>query len=229
MTLVQRCKWSGTPLKAGLSPAATHLRALPPAAGPLSTGTCWQVDCWNGFFFLLTTVVLETLRFLFGYLGHQLVILGSRGTPNGHTEAQMSIFWGILGWIWGASKDPLWVQDRDFLWFGMAKRETVSSMFFVIQGWKWCQNALAACAMPIVKTMCFEWCHFFYVFNDLASWGKDLAHILVSFGDPGDTFTEFLGSWRQAWDVMIFQRYPEGARVEVLHPGEGNGMIRGVQ
>ena len=34
MTLVQRCKWSGTPLKAGLSPAAAHLRASPPAAGP---------------------------------------------------------------------------------------------------------------------------------------------------------------------------------------------------
>ena len=27
--------------------------------------------------------------------------------------------------------------------------------------------------------------------------------------------------------MMVFQRYPGGTRVEVPHPGGGNGMIRG--
>ena len=43
----------------------------------------------------------------------------------------------------------------------------------------------------IVKTMCFEWFCFFYLFIDLVSWGRDLAHIFVSFGDPGGTFSDF--------------------------------------
>ena len=49
---------------------AANLRASPPAAGPLSTGNCWQVDCWSGLFFLPKSVILETSRLLFLYLGH---------------------------------------------------------------------------------------------------------------------------------------------------------------
>ena len=100
----------------------------------------------------------------------------------------------ILGWIWGASWDPLWVPFCDFLWFGMAKLEMVSrSMFLVIRGWKWCQNAMAACAITIVKTKCFEWFCFFYLFTDLMSWGKDLDDIFVFFGDPGGIVMIFKG------------------------------------
>ena len=50
------------------------------------------MDCGNGSLFLLKTVILETLKVLFGTWDTILVILGSRGTPNGHTEAQMSTF-----------------------------------------------------------------------------------------------------------------------------------------
>ena len=35
MTLARRYVWSGTPLKAGLSPAAAHLQAAASAADPL--------------------------------------------------------------------------------------------------------------------------------------------------------------------------------------------------
>ena len=45
MTLVRRYEWSGTPLKAGQGPAAAHLRASPPAAGPfLQAAGNWKVS-----------------------------------------------------------------------------------------------------------------------------------------------------------------------------------------
>ena len=45
---------------------------------------------------------------------------------------------------------------------------------------------MAACAINLIKPVVFEWFHFFYLFIDLVS-----CHILVSFGDPGDTFSGF--------------------------------------
>ena len=50
---------------------------------------------------------------------------------------------------------------------------------------------MAACAINIIKTICFERFCFFYLFIDLVSGGRDLDDILVSFGDPGDTFSDF--------------------------------------
>ena len=41
------------------------------------------------------------------------------------------------------------------------------------------------------KTVVFEWFHCFHLFTDLVSCGMVLGHILVSFGDPGDTFSDF--------------------------------------
>ena len=86
---------------------------------------------------------------------------------------------------------------------------------------------MAVCARNILNTMVFEWFHLLYLFTDLVSWGRDLAHILVSFGDPGGTFSDFWGSWRKPWNLMIFQGYPGGAQVEGHHPVEGNGMVLG--
>ena len=40
-----------------------------------------------------------------------------------------------------------------------------------------------------------------------------MEDILVSFGDPGGTFSDLFG-----W---IFQGYPGGAQVERIHPVEG--------
>ena len=50
---------------------------------------------------------------------------------------------------------------------------------------------MAACAITIVKTMCFEGFHLFYLFTDLVSSGRDLDYIFMSFGDPRATFTDF--------------------------------------
>ena len=47
----------------------------------------------------------------------------------------------------------------------------------------------------------FEWFHFSHLFTDLVSRGKDLDDMLVSFGDPGVSFSDFQGP---------------GARLEIL-------------
>ena len=54
-----------------------------------------------------------------GPLGTVLVVLGPKGAPKRHTEAQMSIFIDFSG-ILGASWDPLWAQFCDFsvIWGG---------------------------------------------------------------------------------------------------------------
>ena len=81
-------------------------------------------------------------------------------------------------------------------------------MFFVVQGWKWCQNWVAACAITTVKTMCFEWFHVCDLFSNLVSGGKVLDVILESVGSLGDIFSHLLGSWRKVWNLMIFQSPP---------------------
>ena len=136
-------------------------------------------------------------------------------------------------WFWDAFGESPGTHFGDisviFLWFGVPKWETVSrSMFLMTQGWKCCLNAVAVCARTTVKPVVFEWFHFFHLFTNLVSWGRDLAHIWVSFGDPGCTFSDFLGSWRQAWNVMIFQGYPGGARAKRIHPEGGNGTVGGL-
>ena len=76
------------------------------------------------------------------------------------------------------------------IWGGTVKK-VFRSMFLMILGWKCCLNAVAACARTIVKTVVFEWFHFFHLFMNSVSCGRDLAHILVSFGDLGLTFSDF--------------------------------------
>ena len=56
--------------------------------------------------------------------------------------------------------------------FGVPEWETGSrSMFLVIQGWKWCSNAMAVCAITTVKTVVSEGFHFFNFFTKLVSRG----------------------------------------------------------
>ena len=47
------------------------------------------------------------------------------------------------------------------------------------------------CAENLVKTIVFEGFHFLNFFTDLESQGRVLGHFLVSFGDPGGTFSGF--------------------------------------
>ena len=74
----------------------------------------------------------------------------------------------------------------------MPKWETAPrSMFLMIQGWKCRLHAVAVCARTIQKTVVFEWFHFSNLFINLVSCGRDLAYILVSFGDLGETLSDF--------------------------------------
>ena len=52
---------------------------------------------------------------------------------------------------------------------------------------------MAGCAITIITTMVFEWFHFFHLFNKFMSGGMISGVILVSFGDLGDTFSDFEG------------------------------------
>ena len=50
---------------------------------------------------------------------------------------------------------------------------------------------MAVCAITIVKTVVFEWFHFFHLFSKLVSHGLVLGVILTPFGDLGETFSDF--------------------------------------
>ena len=50
---------------------------------------------------------------------------------------------------------------------------------------------MAGCAITIVKTVVFEWFHFFHLFSKFVSRGMILGVILKSFGDLGVTFFDF--------------------------------------
>ena len=52
---------------------------------------------------------------------------------------------------------------------------------------------MAACAITTVKTVVLQRFHLFYFFIKLVSWGMVLGSFLVTFGDPGDTFSDFRG------------------------------------
>ena len=134
--------------------------------------------------------------------------------------------WGHFFWFLRVLETGL--KFYDFLWFGMAKLEMVSrSMFLVIRGWKWCQNAMAACAITIVKTMCFEWFRFFYLFTDLVSWGRDLGIILDGFGCPEDSLCGFEGSWKQVGILMYLGISPWDPRILRRWEWKVKRMIRG--
>ena len=53
------------------------------------------------------------------------------------------------------------------------------------------QNAMAVCAITIIKTVVFEWFHFFHLFSKLVSAGMVSGVILTPFCDLGVTFSDF--------------------------------------
>ena len=70
-----------------------YLRASPPAAGPFGQQvTADRLTAEMGNFFYLKLSFWRPGGSSLGSRDTILVILGSRGTPNGHSEAQMSVF-----------------------------------------------------------------------------------------------------------------------------------------
>ena len=49
----------------------------------------------------------------------------------------------------------------------------------------------------------------------------------MSFGRPEITLSDFGGSWRQVGNVMIFERFPGGPRVERTRQSDGKSLVRG--
>ena len=83
------------------------------------------------------------------------MILGSRGTPNGHLEVLISILL-ILELSWEPSWDQLWKHFRDFSVIWTAKVGDSFQTKFLMMGWKYCLNAVAVCVRNNVKTIVFE-------------------------------------------------------------------------
>ena len=52
-----------------------------------------------------------------------------------------------------------------------------------------------------------------------------LGVILMTFGDPGVTFSDFSGSWGQAGNFMIFEGYPGRAQVERTRSDKRSGSF----
>jgi len=151
--------------------------------------------------------------------------------PEGHpmdTLRPRCPFLSIFFWIWGASRDQICVHFLDFMWSGMTERKTVSrSMILVAEGWKLCSNAMAACAITTVKTMCFEWFHFFDLFSSLVSQGVVLGYIWDSFRWPWRSFLWFwkvLGAGRKSDD---FLGIPWGPQIQRTLGGRVTGISRG--
>ena len=66
--------------QSGTGAADFKASPLPPA--PLDAGNCWLVDCGTGSLFIPKTVILETLRLHFGYLGHHFGDPGIQGVTQ---------------------------------------------------------------------------------------------------------------------------------------------------
>jgi len=142
-----------------------------------------------------------------------LVIQGSTGTPNRHLEVQVPILIDFRMHL-GSSLGSFLETSAWFLCeLGWQSGRQFPSSCLVIQGWKWWQFAVSVCAITIIKTKVFEW------FRSLQGFR---VTFLVSLGDPGDFFSDFWGSWRQAWNGMNFQGYHGGTQVESPRPGVGN-------
>ena len=83
------------------------------------------------------------------------------------------------------------------------------------------------CDITFIKTSVLERFHFFN--TSLVSGGMVSGNILVFFCDIGCIFSNFVVSWRQAWNLIILQRYHMGTQVETTQPGGGDALVRGLQ
>ena len=131
------------------------LRPLPPAPFWQQATVDW-LTTENWFFF--------TWNCYFGDLEAPFWVPGTpfwwsrdpRGHPTGTWRSRCAflLILGSFGESLGIHFGHLFVN---FQWFWVPEWETGSrSMFLVVQGWKWCQIAEAACAISIVKLMCLN-------------------------------------------------------------------------
>ena len=122
--------------------------------------------------FWCKTVILETSRLHFGYLGHHFGDPGIQGVTQRDTWRSRCRFLVILWWFGESLGSHFGHLFLIFYWFGLPKWETVSrSMFLVIRGWKWCQIAEASCAITTIKLMLLNGFTFSICFTKLVPRG----------------------------------------------------------
>lgn len=140
-----------------------------------------------------------------------LVVLGSKETPKGHTESLMSVFndfWLDLGTL---LEHILWsILWFPVIWGGEPGESFQVHVFDASRMEMMRQNAVFECVITTVKTMWFEWFHFFYLFSKSGSRRWDLANTFMPFGRSWFTFSYVVGSWRQVWNLVIFDGFLGG-------------------
>ena len=97
------------------------------------------------------------------------MILGSSGTPNGHTVAQMSVFIDFRVDLESLLVSILDTILRFSVIWGSKMGDSFQVHVFGDQGMEMMLECNGCMCYNIVKTMCFEWCRFFYLFTDLVS------------------------------------------------------------
>ena len=168
-----------------------YLKASPLPPAPCQQATDDRMTREMGHFFYLKMSFWRPWGSFLGAWDTILVILGSRGTPNGHSEVQMSIFIDFrvdLGSLLGPTLAII-------LWFSgildTKMRDSFQVRVFGDPGMEMMPECMGCMCLNHTKTAVFEWFHFFHLFSNLESWGRGFGHMLVSFGDPGGTFSDF--------------------------------------
>ena len=152
-----------------------------------------------------------------------------RGHPTG-TWRSRSRFLVILAWFLESLGSHFGQLFLIFQWFGMPKWKTVSRSMLFNDPWMEMMPDCRGCmCYNLSKTDVFERFHFSHFFTKLVPRGVVLGAFFVTFVDLWHTFSDFWGSWGQAWNLMIFKGYPGGAQVESSTPSEGNTPFCGLQ
>jgi len=117
---------------------------------------------------------------------------GSQEHPTGTLRSRCP-FLSIVGSILGVSWDPLWRHFCDFSMIWAAKVGNRCQVHvFDDPGVQMAPESETVRAITTVKTVLFEWFHFFHLFTNVVSWGRVWDVVLESFDDLGGTFFLFL-------------------------------------
>jgi len=187
-------------------------------ASPLPLASC-QLTGWllNLLLFIPKTFILETSRFHFGY--PEWPFWWSRG-PWGHpTGRSRCPLLSLLGPFEGSPGTHFGHMFVIVLWFWVPNgRQFPDPCFWWSSEGNDARMRCLYVPETSVKRCVLERFHIFHLFTNFGIRGMVLGLMLVSFGDLGNSFSDWWGSWRQTWNFMIFRRFPGGTQVEGTHP-----------
>ena len=164
----------------------------------------------------------------FGVPGHHCVDPKAPNDTTGHLGGQTWIS-VHFPWILGAPCDQLWNHVGDFF-VGPPTGSTDSIVVFLLI-WEqtWHQNATPGCLQNIVNTMVFVRFTVWDKIDFEVSHGRLWALFWQAFGDPGLTFSRFLGYRKEVGFFIDFRwilapwGHPVPSKFTRDHAGFGGG------